>query len=117
MLSIRRPFSPPFRPRAASRGLPAQWLALWLAAVIVIVQLLGAAHHDHELAAKSQHCVSCVLHAQPHAAPPDAVPRIAPFGWILEHAVTATLIAAVPPAVSDYLLPLPHAPPLFPRRS
>lgn len=123
------PIRSPLRPGAAARGLPAHgsayvsvdkpahWLILALAALVFIVQLLGAAHHDHELAAKSQHCVSCVLHAQPHAAPPDAVLRVVPLAWILEYAVIGTLITAAPPAVSDYLLPLPHAPPPFPHHS
>ncbi|QGZ38047.1 hypothetical protein IP92_05805 [Pseudoduganella flava] len=101
--------NPSLRRLAAPRG----WVALWLAAIVFLAQLLAAAHHDHEVAAKSQHCVACALHAQPHAAPPDAVVRTAPFSWILLHRLAFVPSAGRHVPADDYALPPAHAPPAF----
>jgi hypothetical protein len=42
---------------------------LLLGALVLLFQLLAAARHHHDPAAKSPHCASCMLHAQPHAVP------------------------------------------------
>ena len=96
--------------RSAARGA----LALWLAVIVLLAQLLAATHHDHEIAAKSQHCVSCALHAQPHAAPPEAALRSAPFSWTLLHALLFAPAPGRHVAAADYALPPAHAPPSFP---
>jgi hypothetical protein len=108
-------------PRSRSSRVPRGRVASWatsfiavLATLILLVQLFAAvAHHDHELAAKSQHCVACVLHAHPDAAPPDAPPSPAPTGWALRGVLPPFPVtsAAAPP--SDHLLPPAHAPPPF----
>lgn len=101
--------APPPRPQglAAPRG----WLALWLVTLVFLAQLFTSTQHDHELSAKSQHCVACALHVQPHAAPPPALPAPAPAVWHL----LRTLAPLAPPAsaapAADYLLPPAHAPP------
>lgn len=99
---------------AAARGRPAPWLGGWLVIAVFLLQLFAVTlHDDHELAAKSQHCVACALHATPHAAPPDTVLPVAPLRWTLLYA----LAPAQPPRrlahSADYLRPPPHAPPSF----
>ena len=99
--------------RASLRGRLASWI-LGLAAVILLVQLFAAsAHHDHELAAKSQHCVACVLHAHPDAAPPDAPVLPAPSGWTLLGTLSPLSGISSPAAAAGYLLPPSRAPPPF----
>ncbi|GGY11782.1 hypothetical protein GJV26_27135 [Massilia dura] len=99
--------------RAALRGRLASWVVALAAAILLLQLFAAAAHHDHELAAKSQHCVACALHAQPHAAPPEARPAPAPFGWTLLHTL-ASLPPAFPAAhAARYLLPPSQAPPSF----
>jgi hypothetical protein len=102
-------------PTSSSRRLaaPRGWIALWLAAIVLVAQLLAAAHHDHEIAAKSQHCVACALHAQPYAAPPDAALRTAPFSWTLLHPLASLPAAGRHVPAIDYALPPAHAPPAF----
>ena len=100
--------------RATLRGRAASWV-LALAAIVLLLQLFAAAaHHDHELAAKSQHCVACALHAQPHAVPPDAPAVPAPFRWTLLHVIAATPSIDAAPLAAGYLLPPSQAPPPFP---
>jgi hypothetical protein len=103
---------PRYRRPAALRGRA----VLWLFALLFLFQMLGATHHDHEVAAKSQHCVSCALHAQPHAAPPDMAVHPAPVGWMLLHPVLTVDRVAPAAQAARWLLPLPHAPPAFPHR-
>ncbi|MGX4643113.1 hypothetical protein [Massilia sp. SYSU DXS3249] len=86
---------------------------LWLLAIVLVLQLLGAARHDHELASKAQHCVSCMAHAQPHAPPPGAVLRPVPSTPPVLHAVPAAPAPLAAASTPDYLLPPPHAPPGF----
>ncbi len=98
-----------YRP-AALRG----QVVLWLAACVFLLQMFAAAvHHDHEVAAKSPHCVSCALHAQPHAAPPDTVLPVAPFRRALLHALFTPDVADRIAPRTAWLLPPPHAPPVF----
>jgi hypothetical protein len=109
---------PRSRPTRALRGPAASWAArcaLALATLILVLQLFAAAaHHDHELAAKSQHCVACVLHAHPDAAPPDAPPLPLPSAWTLLGVLdpVAGNASQLPPA--GRVLPPPRAPPSFP---
>lgn len=99
--------------RASPRGRLASWI-LGLAAVILLLQLFAAsAHHDHELAAKSQDCVACLLHAHPDAAPPDAPPLSAPSGWTLLRTLSPLSGTASPAPAAGYLLPQLRAPPAF----
>lgn len=97
-----------YRP-ASARGR----VLVWLATVIFLLQMLAATEHHHDLSAKSQHCAACTLHAQPQAAPPAAVPALAPFVWHLLHALApAATTSHVLPA-PGWLRPPPHAPPVF----
>lgn len=100
-------------PRGGAVSRAAAWL-LALAAVILLWQQFAAcAHHEHELAAASQHCVACTLHAQPHAAPPATAPASAPPGWVLLHPMEPAAAARLARRAAAYLLPPAHAPPLF----
>lgn len=106
-----------FRHRRATRGRLASWARPFiaaLAAAILLVQLFAAAaHHDHELAAKSQHCVACALHAHPDAAPPDMPPSAAPSGWTLLGMLAPCARAVSLALPADHLLPPAQAPPTF----
>lgn len=85
----------------------------WLMAIVFLLQMLGAAEHHHELHAKHPHCVSCTLHAQPHAAPPDTTLTPALAGWSLVHALVYARAAPAPAAAAPFLLPPAHGPPAF----
>jgi hypothetical protein len=98
----------PSRP-AAPRGR----LLPWLLVIVFLLQFLGATQHHHELTAKSPHCVSCTLHAQPHAAPPAALPGPAPFAWILLQRLDLACAATVCAARSAFLRPPAQGPPSF----
>lgn len=87
--------------------------AAWLVALCLVLQPFAAAQHEHEAAAKPQHCVSCMLHAQPQAAPPDTVLAVAPFSWNLLHALAPAPLRQRLARPVDYLLPPSHAPPVF----
>ncbi|QJE01882.1 hypothetical protein HH212_19190 [Massilia forsythiae] len=100
-----------FRP-AAARGR----LVLWLAGLVFLFQLLAGTQHHHEPGAKTQHCVSCTLHAQPHAAPPDAVLAVLPSAFTLLHVLGAARAAHAAPAAPDHLRPPSQAPPRLPHR-
>lgn len=104
---------PPSRPCRASRGRAAAWVVALAALVFLLQCFAAAAHHDHELAAKSQHCVACALHAQPYAPPPDVQPSPAPLRWTLLHALVPASLAVPAPRPTRYLTPPSQAPPLF----
>ncbi|HEX8602388.1 MAG TPA: hypothetical protein VF774_07065 [Pseudoduganella sp.] len=103
--------------RATPRGRVASWalaLSLALAAIVLLLQLFAAAaHHDHELAAKSQHCVACALHAQPHGAPPDAQPPPPALHWTLLQILSAIPFIAAAAHAASCVLPPAQAPPPF----
>lgn len=105
--------APPFclRP-AAARGR----LVLWLAGLVFLFQLIAGTQHHHEPGAKTQHCVSCTLHAQPHAAPPDAVLAVVPATLTLLRVLGAAFSAHPAPSSPDHLRPPSQAPPSLPHR-
>ena len=113
MLALpRSPYRRAFlRSRVASRA--ASWIAALAAAIFLLQWFAAAAHHDHELAAKSQHCVACALHAQPHGAPPDMAPAPPPLRWMLLQTLAPATPAFPAPPAARYLLPPSHAPPAF----
>ena len=98
-------------PRPHRLAAPRGWLALWLVTLVFLAQLFAATRHDHETGATAQHCVACALHAQPHAAPPPAVPAIAPVSVHLVRTLLAPIGADAPATAADYLLPPAQAPP------
>jgi hypothetical protein len=102
-----RPFRQ-LRP-AAMRGR----LLPWLAVLVLLFQLLAGAAHHHEASSKTQHCVACALHAQPHAGPPAAVLAPLASGWRLLHALAPALPPSSPVIAADFLRPPPQAPPAF----
>jgi hypothetical protein len=97
-----------YRP-AAVRGR----VLVWLAALIFLLQMLAATEHHHELSAKSQHCVACTLHAQPHAAPPAPVLPLAPFAWQLLATLATLDVGSAHVPASAHLRPPPQGPPAF----
>lgn len=98
----------PYRP-AATRGRVVSWLVI----VVFLLQFFAAAEHHHDPKAKTSHCVSCTLHAQAHAAPPDT--RLAPVAtaWTLLHEVVQAAVGAAPLPRPGFLLPPAHGPPAF----
>lgn len=108
---------PRFRYRRATRGRLAAWAVPFIAAlagIILLVQLFAAAaHHDHELAAKSQHCVACALHAHPDTAPPGTPPEAASPAWSLLGMLPPPARTASAAPAADHLLPPSQAPPPF----
>ena len=98
------------RPAAARR---CGRLLPWLMVLVFLLQMLGAAGHHHELHAKSPHCASCTLHAQPHAAPPDTTLAPIPLGHILMQALVYAGAAQAPAAAPAFLLPPAQGPPAF----
>lgn len=84
---------------------------LWLAMLVISLQLIAMAFHKHDLSEQSDDCVGCYLSA--HV--PTGVPKI-PAEVVISLAVIAYHIALQPiysfvAAQSSYLLPLPQAPP------
>jgi len=98
------------RPAAARR---CGRLLPWLMAIVFLLQMLGAAGHHHELHAKTPHCVSCTLHAQPHAAPPPATLAPVSTGWALVHALVYMRATQAPATAAPFLLPPAQGPPAF----
>jgi len=98
----------PYRP-AAARGRVVSWLVI----VVFLLQFFAAAEHHHDPKAKTAHCVSCTLHAQAHAGPPDT--RLAPVATALTllHGVVHAPVAAIPLPRPGFLLPPAHGPPAF----
>jgi len=94
---------------AAARGRFVSWLVI----AVFLLQFFAAAEHHHEPKAKTAHCVSCTLHAQAHAAPPDT--RLAPVatGWILLHDVVHVAVLHTPLPRPAFLLPPAQGPPAF----
>jgi hypothetical protein len=84
---------------------------MWLASLVFLFQVLAAAHHHHDQAVKVRHCAACTLHAQPHAAPPDAALAVAPSGRTLLYVLADTLAAHVAPPAPTHLRPPTRAPP------
>lgn len=106
--------APPAGAFPAAAALPVRRRPLlWLLAIVLVLQLAGAARHDHEFASKAQHCVSCMAHAQPHAPPPGAALRAVPSTPHVLHTVPAAAALRAGASTPDYLLPPPHAPPGF----
>ena len=85
----------------------------WLMALVFLLQILGTAEHHHELHAKTPHCVSCTLHAQPHAAPPPTTLAPVTSGWALVHALVYAQASGAAPAAPPFLLPPAQGPPAF----
>ena len=113
MLALpRSPYRRAFlRSRVASRA--ASWIAALAAAIFLLQWFAAAAHHDHELAAKSQHCVACALHAQPHGAPPDAQQPPPALRWTLLQVLYAIPFIAALAHAASCVLPPAQAPPPF----
>lgn len=103
---------PQHRPRQHARPAWAAWLARLLV-VVLLVQLFALTQHDHPLAAQSQHCHACALHAQPHAGPPLALPAPPPFSWTLLAGTVALPARAAAAHSAPWLLPPAQAPPAF----
>ena len=86
-------------------------LVLSLAALVFVFQLLAATRHHHDPAVKSPHCASCMLHAQPHAAPPASALAPAPSARTLLYVLAALPAASPDPLPCAYLRPPSRAPP------
>lgn len=102
-----RPFRQ-LRP-AAARGR----LLPWLAVLVLLFQLLAGTEHHHEASSKTQHCVACALHAQPHAGPPAAAMAPVAIAWRLLHALAPLAPPSIRVAAAAFLRPPSHAPPAF----
>lgn len=86
-------------------------LALWLAGVLFVVQMLAATQHHHDLSAQGADCVSCVLNAQLPSTPPEPGLQETAFhpALLKYYIVHAPAIAA--PHEADHLIPPSHGPP------
>lgn len=86
-------------------------LALWLAGLLFVVQMLAATQHHHDLSTQSSDCVSCVHNAQLPSAPPEpalqeVALRLARLQYRIVHAPPVTLHST-----PDHLIPPAHGPP------
>lgn len=86
-------------------------LVVWIAGLILILQLLGATQHRHDLAHAASDCVACVLAGQPPSPPsPPVMPQVsvsqATSYYVLAQSNPSTLSRPV-----SFLIPHAHAPP------
>jgi hypothetical protein len=85
-------------------------VALWLAAFVIALQLVGMAFHKHDLTEQSDNCVSCYMAAQL----PSGMPK-APAEVLITLAALVYRIALQPIyffiAEQSYLIPPSQAPP------
>jgi len=90
---------------------PMARLVVWFAALVLLLQLLGATQHRHDLAHQASDCAGCMLAAQPPSPPPPPViPEV-------ESSLAVVHYLLVPPALVlagrtvDFLIPHAQAPP------
>lgn len=86
-------------------------LVVWLAAVILLLQLLGATQHRHDLAHHVSDCAGCMLAAQPPSPPP---PQIIPEVPVTQAVVQYQLVLPAPVQATSsagFLIPHAQAPP------
>lgn len=93
------------------RSGPMAKLVVWFAAVVLLLQLLGATQHRHDLAHQVSDCAGCMLAAQPPSPPP---PHVIPEVQVTQALVQYLLVlpALVPSgSTAGFLIPHAQAPP------
>ena len=83
---------------------------LWLAMVVLTLQLIGAAHHKHGLTDQSSDCVSCYIAAHFPADIPPVAAEILSALAILAYCIVLLPLSTVV-ATQHYLTPPSQAPP------
>jgi hypothetical protein len=88
-------------------------LVVWFAAIVLLLQLLGATHHRHDLAHQVSDCAGCMLAAQPPSPPaPHIIPEIAVTQAVLQYLLVLPLLVLAG-ACFSFLIPHAQAPPTF----
>jgi hypothetical protein len=85
---------------------------LWMAAIVLALQLIGSAFHKHDLADESHDCVSCQI-ALHFPADLPAVNAVLQAVFLLVAYRIALLPRYVYVAEQSYLIPPRQAPPRF----
>ena len=79
-------------------------------ALILALQLVGAAFHEHDLAEQLSDCVSCQVASHANAALPAVAPQLLAV-FLAVAFILARLPRRVPYYRRQYLIPSPQAPP------
>ena len=98
------------RPPTRTFG-PTARLVVWLAADVLLLQLLGGTQHRHDLAHHVSDCAGCMLAAQPPSPPP---PQSIPEVPVTQAVVQYRLVLPAPPRAArsiGFLIPHAQAPP------
>lgn len=97
-------------PRRQAISAPLRRVLACLCALILALQLVGAAFHDHHLAEQLSDCVSCQLASHSTADLPSAPPQLLAIFLAIAF-VIARLPRPVPVVLRRYLIPCRQAPP------
>lgn len=92
-------------------------VTVWLAIVIVVLQLWCSGFHHHALNEKSDDCVACQL-AEQDLPPPLEVPQpdLSAVQYFLAGGTVVALAYFFLQSISPYLAPYSQAPPVLPSR-
>lgn len=89
---------------------PLRRVLLVLCAMLLALQLVGSAFHDHDLDEQLSDCVSCQIAAHSIADLPAVAPQLLALflaiAWVLARLPRPVLVV-----VRQYLIPSPQAPP------
>ncbi|WP_051971503.1 hypothetical protein [Massilia sp. 9096] len=86
-------------------------LVVWFASLVLVLQLLGATQHRHDITHTASDCAACVLAGQPPSPPsPPVIPQ-PPVSEASFHYVLARSNPIAPPRSASFLIPHAHAPP------
>lgn len=85
--------------------------ALWLAMLVISLQLIAMAFHKHDLAEQDHDCVGCYLSAHVPTDLPMVQAEIIISLTVIAYRIALQPIYSFIAAQSSYLLPLPQAPP------
>lgn len=81
-----------------------------LCALILALQMVGAAFHEHEMSEQMSDCVSCHLSSHSTAALPSAPPQVLALFLAVAY-LLARLPRPLPVTLRRYLIPPRQAPP------
>ena len=97
-------------PRFKQVAAPLRRVLLCLCTLVLALQLVGSAFHDHDLAEQLNDCVSCQVASQPALDLPSVDPQLLAVFLTVAYFL-ARLPRPVVVAARRYLLPSPQAPP------
>lgn len=90
---------------------PMARLVVWFAAVVLLLQLLGATQHRHDLAHQVADCAGCMLAAQPPSPPPPPViPEVQATQAVLQYLLLLPAPVRID-VTASFLIPHAQAPP------